>query len=129
MTTKRPRANVTFHPDVFRELETAAARTGLSISHIVDQLMGAHLAELVEFNDWIEHQEGDARERATEPLKDYEPGGLLAAMKRLDPTYQPQSERLLAQVTGGGLDGDELADLRAMLDEWKAQRAAQGSAQ
>ena len=133
MTVKRPRANVTFHPDVFRELETASERTGLSISHIVDQLMGAHLAELIAFNDWIERQEGDARELAIEHLKDYGPEDLETAMKRLDPTYQTTEDRMRAEVSetdmAGLFDAKDVADLRAMLDEWKAKRAAKESAQ
>lgn len=124
MTVKRPRANVTFHPDLFHELETASSNTGLSISHIVDQLLGAHMQELLEFNDWMKHQDGESKERATHALSSYGPNDLITEMKRIDPTYcAPDAQQMAA---GSGLFNlDEVADLRTMVAEWKAWKATQ----
>lgn len=116
MTVKRPRSNVTFHPDTFAALETVSSHTGLSVSHIVDQLVGAHLAELTEYAAWIERQEGEVRERGIAALEQYGPTDLITEMRNLDPTYQPPEARFAA------FDSKEIRELRAMLAEWKARQ-------
>lgn len=131
---KAPRPNkfITFDPSTFAVLQEAASATGLTFSHIVDQLMRPHMTELMEFIDWLESQEGDARELAIENLRDYGPEDLITTMKRLDPTYQDPEARMRAdmdKVDVAALFGaDDMADLRTMLAEWKAKRA-QGATQ
>ena len=121
MSIRRPRANVTFRPESFERLESLSAKTGLPISHIVDQLIGGHLQEMTEFERWLDGQNGEARARGIHALAAYGPNDLITEMKRLDPTYQPPEARVL--VAGAGvLADDELTDLRAMLNEWRAKQ-------
>ena len=110
----RPRAFVTFDPLTFELLQEAADSTGLAGSHLVNQLMRAHRAELTEFNEWIKRQEGDARIRGVHALESYSDDGLITAMQRIDPTYQAPEARFAAALTAA-----EVADLRAILAERK----------
>lgn len=125
MVVRRPRANVTFHPEKFEALETAAALTGLSVSHIVDQFMSAHLSELNEFNRWFKRQKSEEmRIRAVHSLEQYGPRDLIADIQDIDPTYQPPASRLM-DAADTFLDDEELADLRDMLADWKKKKARQ----
>lgn len=121
MTTKRPRANVTFAPDLFAVLTDASAASGLSISHIVDQLVGAHMQELILFTAWLNSQKGDMHIRGAHALEQYGPNDLITEMQHLDPAYKAPEARQIA--AGAALfDLEDIADLRAMLAEWKAKK-------
>lgn len=131
MAAKRPRANVTFHPDMFAALEEASQASGLSISHIVDQLLGAHLGELFGYATWLKKQQsGNKRERAVHLLEVYGPEDLLTGIRMyvdpdFEPTVTPTTQRLEQRYLpkpAESLTTQDVQDLRTMLDEWRAKR-------
>lgn len=114
---QRPNRYITFDPLTFDVLTRITESTGLSLSHVVGQLLNAHMGELCEYADWIARQGGELRDRGIHALASYGPHTLTTEMQRLDPVYQPPEALFAAALTS-----DEVADLRALLAERKARQ-------
>lgn len=117
----RPNRYVTFDPLTFDVLTRACDASGLSLSHVVGQLLRAHVQELDEYTAWLKRQKGDARARGIHALDSYGPNDLITELRQLDPAYKGPDVQALA-AGAGVLTGAELAELRAMLAEWKARQ-------
>lgn len=129
----RPRAFVTFDELTYDLLQQADALTNLGVSHIVNQLMRAHVQELAEYVDWLKRQEGEThgtgkRALGIHALEAYGPNDLITEMRSIDPTYQPPQARVMA-AGKNVIDDLMLNDLRAVVADWKAKQAAKGTGQ
>ncbi len=120
---QRPHRYITFDELTFDALTRACDATGLSLSHVVGQLLRAHVQELDEYTAWLKRQKGDTKARGIHALASAGPNDLITELRQLDPAYRGPDVQLLA-AGAGVLAGTELADLRTMLAEWKAKQTA-----
>lgn len=114
---QRPNRYITFDPQTFDTLQRITEATGLSTSHIVEQLLNAHMPELYEYADWIERKGGETWDRGVHALASYGPHTLTTKMQHLDPTYQPPEVRFATALSPAEVEG-----LRVMLAERQGQK-------
>jgi hypothetical protein len=100
MANKTHRFTIALDDDsnnLLRELEKF---TGLSPSQTVAKLFPSHLEELWAYLTWLEQlPNGPSRVRSLgcALLQSYGPSSLVEDIKRLDPTYQTEAEKLAAK--------------------------------
>ena len=94
MPTAKPRVMVTLDPEAFALLSSLGEQTGQSLSSIVNKLLGAHIADLSEYDHWLRQlPDGPVKARGKYILHSYGPDTLVDAIKQIDPTYETYSEK------------------------------------
>ena len=86
--------------ELLKRLETF---TGMSPAQTVGKLFPAHLEELWQYLEWLEQlpeRPSKARNLGRYLLQNYGPASLAADIKRLDPTFQAESEKVASIKSG-----------------------------
>lgn len=97
--------------------------TGASPSKTVAKLLGAHRAELWEFEAWLSKTEPGSRERelGVHLIDNYGPDDLFAAIRRIDPGHRFAGDEIRS---GAGVSAADVEELRNALAELRKLRQA-----
>lgn len=101
MSKQSNRFTVALDEDEVQLLERLKNFTNMSPAQTIQKLFPSHLEELWEYLTWLEQlPEGPSalRSMGKNLLHSYGPENLLQGIKRLDPTYQFESEKFEAGV-------------------------------
>lgn len=118
---KWPRIVASIHPDTELCIKAAAKAADVSVSRLIDRLLGAHVQELDEFIKWMDKtQDEELRKRGAHALTSYGPNDLITELRNIDPAYTGPAA---LQMSAGAhlLTLEEVAEVRAFLAERKGQ--------
>lgn len=96
MATQPNRLSLTLDEDSIALLKRLEKFTGLSPAQTLTKIWPAHLRELWEYLTWLEQlPEGPSKRRSLglNLIQNYGPDSLINDIKRIDPTYQFESEK------------------------------------
>lgn len=105
MATQPNRLTVALDEDSMQLLKRLEGITGSSPAQTFGKLWPSHLEDLWNYLSWLEQlPEGPSQRRSLglNLLQSYGPETLTQGIKRLDPTYQTEGEKLMAQVNSTG---------------------------
>lgn len=100
-THRKPRLTISLDEDVTELLIRLESFTGLSPAQTIQKLVPAHLGELWAYLTWLEQLPPDpSLQRNLGPflLHSYGPETLIEGIKRIDPTFQTEGEKLMTSV-------------------------------
>lgn len=102
-TERKARMTVSLDETSMELLNNLEKFTGLSPAQTLQKIFPAHFGELCEYLTWLEQlPPGPSWQRTMGPnlLISYGPDNLINGIKKLDPTYQTEGEKLAAQLKG-----------------------------
>ena len=101
-TERKPRLTLSLDETSMEVLTQLEKFTGLSPAQTIQKLFPAHFGELCEYLTWFEQlPPGPSWQRTMGPnlLISYGPDDLISGIKRLDPTYETEGEKLAKSLT------------------------------
>lgn len=101
MATQPNRLTLALDEDTIALLKSLEAFTGLSPAQTIAKLLPSHLPELWEYLTWLEQlPEGPSKRRSLglNLIQNYGPDDLIDGIKRIDPTFVTEGEKLTAGI-------------------------------
>jgi hypothetical protein len=100
-TQRKPRFMISLDDDTAELLTRLQTFTGLSPAQTIQKIFPSHLCELHEYLTWLEGlPPGPSLQRKMGPhlLQSYGPTSLIQDIKRIDPTFVTEGEKLTAGI-------------------------------